>query len=144
MAGKRYTVSRTPHEFRMALFKGKNNKYITFVLEHFGLTDERLLEDPLDRSFVEYLNTQGKINTKFYYDVFRAEPDDYQRTFNDLKESRKQFKDMGLAVVRKNYDKEKHKLRGFFVEYPVNFLKDAVLELKASNLANLVPAINFV
>lgn len=83
-------------------------------------------------------------NTKFYYDVFRAEPDNHQTTFERILSDREELEKRTPKETLRLYEIEKENVRGHAVEYPVNFLINADIDSKISQLIKLIPSINFV
>lgn len=77
--------------------------------------------------------------------MFKAEPDDRQTDFEELRQDRQEFKAKTNIMLFDEYGKEKHKVKGHYVEYPTQFMINQNLDLQASNVVTkLVPAINFV
>jgi hypothetical protein len=94
---------------------------------------------------LEKIKKQGKENTEFYNNVFKAEPNDNQIDFFALRLDREEFNNKSSETLLKEYENEKHRLKGHYVEYPTKFMIEENLELQASNVVTkLVPAINFV
>jgi phospholipase D1/2 len=133
MAGKTYRVGKVAYDFRINIFK-----------EHFGIDDENKMDDPLNPKFLKSIEKHCKINTDFYWDVFRAEPDDRYRTYADVKQGRDYITKMDPEKQMVSYNSRKETLKGFYVEYPTYYLDDESLELVVTNVANLIPVINFV
>ena len=133
MGGKSFPVGRIPHEFRVQLY-----------MEHLGEEDPSVVADPLEKKFLDKMRNDGKSNTNFYRKVFRAEPDDHQTSFQALKKDREAFLQTPMSETLEMYNKLKDNVKGNYVEYPTEYLRDAPLELQATNLAKLVPAKNFV
>jgi len=88
--------------------------------------------------------SRGKRNTEIYREIFRAEPDNYQTSSKQLKEDRKIMANMPNEELLENYNKLSGEIKGHYVEYPFDYLKDQSLSLKLLDKEKLVPAINFV
>jgi len=118
---------------------------LLILIEHFGEANAEAVQDPLNKKWLDSIEKQANINSEFYYYVFKAEPDDNQINFDILKRDREVFKNRPEDYLRKLYNEQKDKVKGFYVKYPTQYLRDENLELQASNVATkLVPAINFV
>ncbi|EED15583.1 phospholipase PldA, putative [Talaromyces stipitatus ATCC 10500] len=86
--------------------------------------------DPLSEELWETWTTQATTNTEVFRFLFRADPDDHIKTFEDYDQfaPRKSIKQghlhdpyMPVSIVRENLDK----IRGHLVWMPLDFLKDA-------------------
>lgn len=132
MGGIPYEVSKTAHDFRVQLF-----------MEHFGCTKVEV-KDPIDKLFLRKMKEQGAVNTQFYRDVFRAEPDNTQTTYASILRDRAEYEAFTPQERLQKYKEGVGKLKGNYVEYPELFLDKESLELVSTNIARLVPAKNFV
>lgn len=99
--------------------------------------------DPISEEFFKKFTGRAKENTRIYRELFRAEPDNHQKTFEDLKQDREDFKKMGNVELYEKYKEMSPNIQGHMVDYPVEYLKNSDLELNATDMANLVPKINF-
>ena len=114
-----------------------------FNLEHYGTDDPEEVVDPLDEEFIQNFVERAYNNTRIYNEVFKAEPDNTQKTFDDLQKDRDDYDNMGSVEQMNKYEEYKDQIIGHIVDYPVNYLIDQNLELNMTDMANLVPAINF-
>lgn len=63
---------------------------------------------------------------------------------NELKKQRKDFASLSNEELLEKYNQLIGGLKGHYVEYPLEFLKETSLSLKLLDKEKLVPAINFV
>ena len=63
---------------------------------------------------------------------------------NELKKQRKEFDNMSNECLLEKYNQLIGELKGHYVDYPTDFLKETNLSLKLLDKEKLVPAINFV
>lgn len=108
-----------------------------------GVEDIHELEDPICDEVFERLVQVSDKNTKLYRELFRAEPDDHQTDFEKLKEDREAYQSMGKVEQIDKYKRLSPEIQGHVVDYPIYYMKDQDLELNLTDMANLVPAINF-
>lgn len=108
-----------------------------------GVEDLDELSDPICDEVFERLVQVSDNNTKLYRELFRAEPDDHQTDFEKLKEDRETYQNMSQAEKIDKYKRLSPEIQGHVVDYPIYYMKDQNLELNLTDMANLVPAINF-
>jgi hypothetical protein len=87
---------------------------------------------------------RGKRNTEIYREIFRAEPDNWQTSSKLLRQDRQEFAKQSNEELLEKYQKLIGEIKGHFVEFPLEYLKDLNLSLKLLDKEKLVPAINFV
>ena len=75
MGGQPYKVSKLAHKFRTEL-----------LMEHFGLSKKDEIIDPLAarEKMVEIAHENGKL----FFDIFKCEPDDSLKTYDEVRASR--------------------------------------------------------
>lgn len=132
MGGEPFKVGKTPHEFRCRL-----------LAEHIGAEDPEECKDPIAEDFFNFFVQRSEHNTDLYRELFRAEPDDHQSSFENLKKDRDEYAAMGSAIKYDKYKELKDEIIGHIVNYPTNYMSEETLDLKFTDVENLVPKINF-
>lgn len=132
IAGEDFEVGKTVHEFRKRL-----------MAEHYGTDDLDEVSDPLCEEFFQKLIRRSEKNTKYYRDIFKVEPDDRQTDFDKIKQDREEFESRGTTKTYELYQELAPKIKGHIVDYPIYYLQNEDLELNRTDMANLVPKINF-
>ena len=122
-----------PHKFRTEIF-----------MEHYGAETAEEVQDPLNVKFLKKFEERASVNTKMYRRIFKAEPDNLQVTNKALKHDRSDFLKISNEELLERYSELSPHIRGHFVEYPYNYLKEVSLGLKMFDKEKIVPAINFV
>lgn len=93
--------------------------------------EDKFVEDPLDDELWSTWTKQATTNTEIFRQLFRADPDDNIKTFEQYDEflpSRKSYKQGHLAdafVPVEDVKKKLDEVRGHLVWMPLDFLKDA-------------------
>lgn len=113
-------------------------------MEHYGEDNPEAVQDPLDPAFIKKYEERAKTNTKMYRRIFKAEPDNHQTTQKELKKDRIDMKGLNDEELLERYKELSPHIRGHYVEYPYNYLKNMNLSLKLFDKEKIVPAINFV
>ena len=98
----------------------------------------------MNQKFFEEFVERGKRNTEIYREIFRAEPDNEQTSSKKLKKDRKEFSEMSNEELLDKYKELVGEIKGHYVEFPFDYLKEQNLSLKLLDKEKLVPAINFV
>ena len=99
--------------------------------------------DPVSPEFWDAWNARAAQNSKFYRDVFKAEPDDLFDSYKTLVKYRKEQEAKTVEDFLEEYNLRKHEVVGHIVEYPHNFLKNESLKLLMTDIENYVPDISF-
>jgi phospholipase D1/2 len=119
-------VSKFAHSLRMHLFQ-----------EFTQCEDLSLLVDPLSEKFWNFWKTTAENNTFWYRHVFRCVPDNNVQKIDQLDE----FERGGSLH---EYQKLNENVKGFLVEFPLDFLKKESLKITIFNKEYLLPEENFV
>ena len=119
MAQKEVKVNAFAYNFRSKL-----------CMEHFDLNEE-LCRDPMNEEFQKIITENTKQNTEIYRTVFRVYPDDNVKKFQDLE---KFINEKKLST----YEALAIKIKGFSVEYPLEWLKDENFEKEKSPLPMMI------
>ena len=134
MDGKPYKAALFAKSLRMNIWK-----------EHFGIEDKdmKLIEDPLSDEVFTLMNTRAENNTKIYYDLFKCYPDDSFKKFTDIPVY-KEKEGEELSKFVEEYKEKSKGIVGHVVHFPLDFLKDEILERSFFSAEMLVPIKNFV
>jgi len=107
---------------------------VTLIKQHLGLNDDNLdiLTDPLSNNFYYFMNERAKLNTFYYKEIFNCYPDNSFEDFKDFKSIKLSTSDEldSNIILKDQYEKNKDKIVGHIVEFPLNFLKNATLDRK--------------
>ena len=126
MGGEPRMVSKFAHTLRKQLFK-----------EFLGTSDDQLVSDPLSEEFTRRWKETAKENTNAYRHIFRVYPDDHISRVGDITTFEQE-------ACPEDYLKLKNTLKGFLVEFPLDFLKHEDLRLKVFNYEYYIPEVSFV
>uniref|UniRef100_A0A7S3NN57 Phospholipase n=1 Tax=Euplotes crassus TaxID=5936 RepID=A0A7S3NN57_EUPCR len=132
MGGEDFEVGRLVQDFRKKLMG-----------QHLGVEDLEEINDCATEEFWEFIQERSAKNTKIYYDIFKSEPSDTQRNFDDLKADREAIENMPCADRQDLYDEKIEDVVGHIVDYPVHYMEGESLNLGSFDFHNLVPKINF-
>ena len=116
------------------------------MAEHLGLKpDDEVLEDPMSNELLDLFKETAKNNTLIYRDLFNCYPDDEMKTFKDSRNSMKipAVDKNEIEKLQKKYEKEKDKIKGHIVEFPLHFLEKENLGAGFLGVYSLVPEHNF-
>ena len=108
-----------------------------------GVEDLDSLDDCISEEFFEMMVERSKKNTQIYYDIYRAEPSDNQRTFEELVADREAFENTSIEERQNTYDENIGGVVGHVVDFPVHYMQEQSLELDLTDVHNFVPKINF-
>lgn len=133
LGGETFLVGEMPYRFRTEIF-----------MEHYGADTPEEVQDPLSPVFKKRFDERCSTNTKMYRRIFKAEPDNSQTTNKALKKDRADMSEQGEEEFLERYNELSPHIKGHFVEYPTNYMKDVNLGLKMFDKEKIVPAINFV
>ena len=129
MDGKDYKAANFAYTFRVNLFA-----------EHLGVDpNNSILFDPLSDEFLKLVQNTAQNNTMIYRRLWGCYPDDQYVSFKDLK----QYKPLSKEELVEQYSKEKDKIVGHAVEFPLHFLENENLGIAFFSVENLVPEKNF-
>ena len=129
MDGKDYKAANFAYTFRVKLFA-----------EHLGVDpNNSILFDPLSDEFLKLVQNTAQNNTMIYRRLWGCYPDDQYVSFKDLK----QYKPLSKEELVEQYSKEKDKIVGHAVEFPLHFLENENLGIAFFSVENLVPEKNF-
>ena len=129
MDGKDYKAANFAYTFRVNLFA-----------EHLGVDPKNgILADPLSDEFLKLVQNTAHNNTLIYRKLWGCYPDDQYLSFKDLKE----YKPLSKEELKENYMKEKDRIIGHAVEFPLHFLEKENLGIAFFSVENLVPEKNF-
>lgn len=126
MNGEKVVVSKVVKDFRIKVFK-----------EFSGEEDGTKLEDPFSNKFLKEWEGTAENNTLKYRSVFGCYPDDTIFDYPGIQ----RLKDEARI---KNYSLEKSQIKGFLVEFPLEFLREQDLRFSATDLENLIPMKSFI
>ena len=134
MDGKPYKAALFAKSLRMNIWK-----------EHFGIEDKdmKLIDDPLSDELFTLMKTRAENNTKIYYDLFKCYPDDSFKKFTDIPVY-KEKEGEELSKFVEEYKEKSKGIIGHVVHFPLDFLKDEILERSFFSAEMLVPIKNFV
>mmetsp|Transcript_4943 Transcript_4943/g.9266 ORF Transcript_4943/g.9266 Transcript_4943/m.9266 type:complete len:1030 (+) Transcript_4943:37-3126(+) len=118
--------SKFAHTLRIAIFT-----------EHSGCNDPSAILDPFSPNFETAWTGVAKSNTILYRYVFRCYPDDLIERINEVSEYQRQCRLDEYASLRDN-------VKGFLVEFPLEFLKKEDLRISITNKEYFVPEISFI
>ena len=129
MDGKDYKAANFAYTFRVNLFA-----------EHLGVDPKNsILCDPLSDEFLQLVQKTAHTNTTIYRELWGCYPDDQYKSFKDLRD----HKSLSKEELLENYKKEKDKIVGHAVEFPLHFLEKENLGIAFFSVENLVPEKNF-
>lgn len=126
LAGEPRQVSQFAYSLRTAIFK-----------EHLGTTDEEIIRDPLGDTFSNEWISCAARNTNLYRELFRCYPDDYVASISEIVGFESQ-------AHTENYEQLKDGLKGYLVEFPLDFLKNEDLRIPIFTKEYVIPDDNFV
>ena len=126
LAGNDVKVSQTVHKFRMKIFQ-----------EFVGKCKEKDLIDPLSENFVNEWEGTAYKNTAKYREVFGCYPDDLMDSYETMRKMR-------AEAQKKNIFIKNDEIKGFLVEFPLNFLKNEDLTFSTISVENLLPEKGFI
>ena len=133
MDGKPYKAANFAHSFRVNLFA-----------EHLGIDPKnKILIDPLSDEFLHLVQDTAHTNTLIYRKLWGCYPDDTYQSFKDLKEHKKKNTPEDIEILRSEYIKEKDRIIGHAVEFPLHFLEKENLGISFFSVENIVPEKNF-
>ena len=133
MDGKPYKAANFAHSFRVNLFA-----------EHLGIDPkDKILIDPLSDEFLHLVQDTAHTNTIIYRKLWGCYPDDIYQSFKDLKEHKKKNTSEDIEILRNEYIKEKDRIIGHVVEFPLHFLEKENLGISFFSVENIVPEKNF-
>ena len=108
-----------------------------------GVEDIEEINDCVSDEFFTLLTETAANNSEIYYNIFKAEPSDFQRTFKDLEADRKAFEETPMEEIQEIYDEQIGGVVGHVVDYPIHYMENESLALDSFDMHNLVPKINF-
>lgn len=117
--GDLHDVSEFAHKLRIEL-----------CMEHLGIDEKEIVEDPLSTEFTDVWSNTARVNTEMYRKVFRCYPDDNISSIREIQEF-KQEKQIEA------YPELVSLVKGNLVEYPLRFLSGEKLK-KTDYLPNIV------
>jgi phospholipase D1/2 len=126
LGGNNVTVSKFAFTLRTNIFK-----------EILGTSDESILKDPLSPEFENYLKSTASNNTEIFKEIFRCIPD------NDVKHLR-EIETFQQESNLHEYSRKKNEIRGFIVDFPLEFLCFEDLRLKIFSKEYYIPDESFV
>ena len=133
MDGKPYKAANFAHSFRVNLFA-----------EHLGIDPKnKILIDPLSDEFLHLVQDTAHTNTIIYRKLWGCYPDDIYQSFKDLKENKRKNTPEDIEILRNEYIKEKDRIIGHAVEFPLHFLEKENLGISFFSVENIVPEKNF-
>jgi phospholipase D1/2 len=129
LGGAEVLGSKFAYDLRIKLFK-----------EFSGCDNEWALKDPLDEAFVEVWDKVAEVrrmqrNTQAYRAVFNCYPDDKFRRISDLVKAQTSLDDYATNV---------DSIKGFLVDFPLEFLADEDLKITIFSKEYYIPDITFV
>jgi len=132
MGGKPWDARGFAHDLRCRIFA-----------EHLALSTEEVW-DPVSAPFDRKIRKTTETNTLAYKRVFRCYPDDEIETLSQIKGFQ-----LGSLINRQDQmdseiRAELSQIRGHLVEFPLRFLRQENLTLKATNVENYLPVKGFV
>lgn len=125
--GKPCFVSKTVHDLRIKIFK-----------EFSGEKDAKKLEDVFSNEFYKEWEGNAENNTVKYRNLFGCYPDDTILRNSDLERVKVKSPNYKL------YNSEKEQIKGFLVNFPLDFLKDEDLTFKLTDVERIVPMKSFI
>ena len=133
MDGKEYKAANFAHSFRVNL-----------LAEHLGVDPkDDILKDPLSDEFLHLVQNTAHNNTEIYRKLWGCYPDDMYQSFKDLRGHKKPTTKEEIDNLRNEYLKEKDKIIGHAVEFPLHFLEKENLGISFFSVENIVPEKNF-
>ncbi|CAI2368575.1 unnamed protein product [Moneuplotes crassus] len=132
MDGQDFQVGRAVHEFRKRL-----------MCQHIGVEDEDEIIDCASDEFWQFIKERAETNSEIYYKIFKAEPSNHQRNFDDLLADREAMENMSVQQKFDVYEKYIDGVIGHIVQYPIHYMANESLALDALDYHHLVPKISF-
>mmetsp|Transcript_26051 Transcript_26051/g.25657 ORF Transcript_26051/g.25657 Transcript_26051/m.25657 type:complete len:455 (+) Transcript_26051:501-1865(+) len=102
-------------------FKVAHDLRVSLCMEHLGVSDPSIVEDPFSEEFSNLWINTARENTEFYRRVFGCYPDDTIQYYSQVKELKNN-------AHLDEYEQRKGSVRGHLVEYPLNFLAKETLQ----------------
>jgi phospholipase D1/2 len=90
------------------------------------------------------IRERAKKNTEVYREIFGCDPDDTARSVKELKELRNRVLLRTAKEQLAIYQQLKDEIKGYVVEWPLNFFQNEDLSLSWKQIERLVPEINFI
>jgi phospholipase D1/2 len=125
--GVKNQASKVVHDMRIKIFK-----------EFSGEKDAKVLADPFSNEFYKEWEGNAQNNTLKYRDVFGCYPDDTIKRNSDLERVKVKI------PSSKKYNMEKDQIKGFLVQYPLEFLKEEDLTFKLTDVERIIPMKSFI
>mmetsp|Transcript_12630 Transcript_12630/g.12712 ORF Transcript_12630/g.12712 Transcript_12630/m.12712 type:complete len:224 (-) Transcript_12630:32-703(-) len=119
MAGESCEVSEFAHKLRVEL-----------CMEHLGVEEISVVEDPFEQEFCELWENTARINTEQYRKVFRCYPDDEISLLPRIQNFNQQREINAYSELSRT-------VKGHLVQFPLEFLSEEKLK-KTDYLPNIV------
>ena len=114
MNGNKYQASKLAVELRKKL-----------MAEFLGIDmNDTILIDPVSNDLFNFMNSRARNNTEIYRNLFKCFPDDVYTSYRIYNEAQKKKEEEWPNVFLNKYIRERNNIKGFIVEFPLNFLKD--------------------
>ena len=140
-----YFLMNGNNEYQAAKFAVGLRKKL--MAEYLGIDiDNSILDDPVSNDLFNFMNSRARRNTQIYHDLFSCYPDDAYTNYKLLEEARKNKENELPEILLNKYLRNKNKIIGFIVEFPLYFLKDENLGKITHKMyaEDLLPEISFI
>ena len=118
MNGNKYQASKLAVELRKKL-----------MAEFLGIDiNDTILIDPVSNDLFNFMNSRARNNTEIYRNLFKCFPDDVYTSYRIYNEAQKKKEEEWSNVFLNKYIRERNNIKGFIVEFPLNFLKDEKMD----------------
>jgi len=142
MDGKRYLACEFVHSLRIRLFR----EYLGISTKEYETNHgiKNLLNDPLSDKLFKFMKEIARSNTMYYREIFNTYPDDNFLSYSDILWAKEINNWESNENTLMKYQKNKNKIVGFIVEFPLNFLREENLKISYFCKEILVPIKNFL
>ncbi len=138
--GQSYKASNFAFNLRVQLFK----EHLGENIDSSTTSDTSIFIDPLDDRLFKMMKGIARSNSLLYREIFNVYPDDHFEKFNDIQISPASENEEDLKTLKLKYEKNKGKIIGHLVDFPLYFLKEENLNRSYFSKEIIVPIKNFV
>lgn len=123
------------------------NLRMKLMAEHLGInySNASIIDDPVTDELYEKITSTAKKNTETYRSIFNCYPDDNMIDFQDIPHDKSTtMTEAEINELKERYTQHSSKIKGHIVQFPLNFLKNEILNRSFFSAEMLVPIKNFV
>lgn len=123
------------------------NLRMKLMTEHLGINYSQsfIIDDPLTDELYDVICSTAKNNTEAYRNIYNCYPDDNMIAFKDIPSHKlTSMTQKEINELNTKYNQYQSTIKGHIVQFPLNFLKNEILNRSFFSAEMLVPIKNFV